>query len=252
MIRLILFTLFTLLTIAAFAQKEFVTVAVAANAQYAMKEIKAKYEQQTGQKINLIIGSSGKLTAQIKEGAPFDIFLAADLEYPNALHKGGFTQAQPRIYGYGELVLWTLKNIKPLNLDALLLPQVKAVAIANPKLAPYGEAALHVLKYHKLYEKVKPRLVYGESISQLSQYIGSGAADLGFTAKSVVLSPELQGKGSWVALDPKSYTPIAQGAVLLKKAEGRNRAGAEKFYNYLFSDQAKAIFGKYGYRFAHE
>lgn len=244
--------LFSLLTIAAFAQKEVVTVAVAANAQYAMKEIKAKYEQQTGQKINLITGSSGKLTAQIKEGAPFDVFLAADLEYPHALHTEGFTQAPPRIYGYGELVLWTLGNIKPLNMNALLLPQVKAVAIANPKLAPYGEAALSVLNYHKLYEKVRPRLVYGESIAQVSQYVSSGAADLGFTAKSVLLSPELQGKGSWIELDPKSYAPIAQGAVLLKKAAGRNREGAEKFYNYLFSDQAKAIFGKYGYRFANE
>ena len=230
--------------------KENVTVAVAANAQYALKEIEAQYEEETGQDIDIIVGSSGKLSAQIMHGAPFDLFLSADMLYPDALHKRGFTLAAPKVYGYGALVLWTMKDAaSPLKMSSLLSPQVKAVAIANPKVAPYGEAAVSALKYYKLYQQLKPKLVYGESISQVTQYINSQAADMGLTAKSVVLSPEMKGKGKWMELDNKSYRPIAQGAVLLKRSTDRNKAGAARFYSYLFSDKAKSIFQKYGYQF---
>jgi molybdate transport system substrate-binding protein len=226
-----------------------VTVAVAANAQYAMKEIVKQYEKETGKELELIIGSSGKLTAQIREGAPFDIFLSADMEYPQVLYKEGLTLSEPKIYAYGSLVLWTMKDFDLLNINVLLLPEVKVVALANPKIAPYGEAAIDVMKYYKVYEKAEPKLVYGESISQVNQYIISKAADIGFTAKSVVLSPEMQGKGKWMEIDKKAYKPIAQGAVLLKSSKERNAADAELFYNYLYSEKAKKILKKYGYQF---
>jgi molybdate transport system substrate-binding protein len=230
-------------------EAEKITVAIAANAQYAMKEIARQYEKETGQPLELIIGSSGKLTAQIKESAPFDIFLSADMEYPQALYKAGLTTAAPKVYAYGSLVLWTLKDLDPLNVNAVILPEVKTIAVANPKLAPYGEAAVSVMKYYKLYEKAESKLVYGESISQVNQYITSGAAEIGFTSKSVVLSPEMNGKGKWTDLDGKSYAPIAQGAVLLKSASERNKEGTLQFYNYLYSEKAKEIFKKYGYQF---
>jgi molybdate transport system substrate-binding protein len=230
-------------------QKEKIKVAVAANAQYAMKEIEKNYETETGKQIELIIGSSGKLTAQIKEGAPFDIFLSADMEYPQVLYKDGLTLSEPKIYGYGQLVLWTCKEFKTLDINTILLPEVKAIVLANPKVAPYGEAAVRAMNYYKVYEKAQSKLVYGESISQVTQYIASQSADIGFTAKSVVLSPEMQGKGKWIDLDKKSYPAIAQGAILIKSSTARNKKDTEQFYNYLYSEKAKKVFEKYGYQF---
>lgn len=171
------------------------------------------------------------------------------MEYPQALYKEGLTVSEPKIYGYGQLVLWTLKEFKTLDINTILLAEVKTIAIANPKVAPYGEAAVSVMNYYKVYEKAQPKLVYGESISQVTQYISSQSADVGFTAKSVVLSPEMQGKGKWIDLDKKSYPAIAQGAVLIKSSTARNKTGAEQFYNYLYSEKAKKVFKKYGYQF---
>ncbi len=114
-------------------------------------------------------------------------------------------------------------------------------------MAPYGEAAIEVMNYYKIYKVVEPRIVNGESISQVNQYVLSGAAGLGFTAKSVVLSSEMKDKGYWIEIDTTSYSPIAQGVVLLKKSKGQNFKEAEQFYKYLFSEKAKNIFKKYGY-----
>ncbi len=233
-------------------QQEKVTIVVAANAQYAMKEIKSEYEKETGKEVELIIGSSGKLTAQIKVGAPYDIFLSADMEYPETLYKEGFGVYEPKIYGYGSLVLWTFKDLDLTTINVLTIAEVKAIAIANPKIAPYGLAAIEVLNYYKIYKKTEHKLVYGESISQVNQYINSSTADIGFTAKSVVMSPEMQGKGKWIEVDKKTYKPIAQGAILLKSSKKRNAKDAESFYNYLYSDKAKKIFTKYGYQFQNK
>lgn len=241
---LLAFALLLFFTSAVF-QREKITVAVAANAQYAMKEIEKQYEKETGVAIELVISSSGKLTAQIKEGAPYDIFLSADMEFPEALYKAGITVETPKIYGYGKLVLWTMRDFDLKKKDILLSPEVKTIAIANPKVAPYGSAAISAMKFSNQYEKAENKIVYGESISQVSQYIFSQTADIGFTAKSVVLSPEMKNKGKWIDVDAKAYSPIAQGAVLLKAA--RNKAATEKFYKYLYSEKAKAVFRKYGY-----
>lgn len=222
-----------------------IKVAVAANAQYAMKELAKNFEKETGNKVELIISSSGKLTAQIKEGAPFDIFLSADTEYPTALFKDGFGVEQPKIYAYGSIVLWTCNDYKLSNIDILSIANIKSIAIANPKIAPYGEAAVDVLKYYKLYDKISFKLVYGESISQVNQYINSQVADFGFTAKSVVLSPEMKGKGTWIEISKKAYKPIAQSAILLKT----NNQLAKNFYTYLYSAKAQKVFKKYGYLF---
>ena len=223
-----------------------IKVAVAANAQFAMKELAKNYEKETGNKVELIISSSGKLTTQIKEGAPFDIFLSADTDYPEILFKDGFGAEQPKIYAYGSIVLWTCKNYKFSNVEFLNKTDIKSLAIANPKIAPYGEAAIDVLKHYKIYDKISSKLVYGESISQVNQYINSQVADFGFTAKSVVLSPEMQGKGSWIEISPKAYKPIAQSAILLKT----NNKLAKNFYTYLYSPKAQKVFKKYGYLFS--
>ncbi|HSZ71188.1 MAG TPA: molybdate ABC transporter substrate-binding protein [Cytophagaceae bacterium] len=230
--------------------QEKLTIAVAANAQYAMKAIEKQYEKETGKEIDLIIGSSGKLTAQIREGAPFDLFLSADMEFPQALYKENLTTSEPQIYAYGSLVLWTCKDIDLLNVNVLLIPEVQVIAIANPKVAPYGEAAVDVMKYYKVYDKVESKLVYGESISQVNQYITSKAATIGFTAKSVVLSPEMKDKGKWMNIDKKAYQPIAQGIVILNYSLEKHKTDAELFYNYLLSEKARKTFSKYGYQFS--
>lgn len=223
-----------------------ITIAVAANAQYAMEEIKIEFEKETGIKIEIIKGASGKLTAQIKEGAPYDIFLSADTSYPNNLHREGLVEGNPKIYGYGTLVLWTIKDFD-LNVNVVLTKEIKQIAIANPKLAPYGLAAVDALRYYNIYDKAESKLVYGESLSQVNQFVISGAADIGFTSKSLVLAKEMQGKGKWMEVSKEAYVPIAQSAVLLKSASQRDGTEAKKFFDYLYSTKAKNIFKKYGY-----
>ena len=233
-------------SVCAFAEE--LTVAVAANVQYTFEELKAEFQKETGIAVKQIIGSSGKFTAQIETGAPFDVFLSADMDYPKALGKKGLTYNAPRIYAYGTLVLWTMtgvdlsKGIKVLN-D----PAVRKIAIASPNTAPYGRQAVNVLKHYNLYGQVHSKLVYGESIAQANQFITSKAADLGFTAKSVVLAPNMKDQGRWIEVDKGAYEPIAQGVVILKHAQKDHLEAAQKFFDFLFSKEAQEIFKKYGY-----
>jgi molybdate transport system substrate-binding protein len=222
-------------------------VAVAANAQFVMDEIRIAFRQKTGLTLETIVSSSGKLTTQIQQGAPFDVFLSADMTYPQTLYQEGFTTAAPVVYGYGSLVLWTLTDL-PLSADlsVLLNPAVRHVAIANPAIAPYGEAAVSLLNLNKLADRVKPKLVYGESISQVNQYVLSGAAEVGFTAKSVVLDPSLQHRGHWIDLPQSGYKPIAQGVVILKRTS--QRKAADQFVAFLRSPEARRILQQFGYR----
>ncbi|WP_138990733.1 molybdate ABC transporter substrate-binding protein [Larkinella sp. C7] len=228
-------------TLPATAQK--IRVAVAANAQFVMEKLKAGFEAKTSLTLESIVNSSGKLTAQIQNGAPFDVFLSADLHYPELVFQAGLAQAKPKTYAYGLLVLWTRADIDPAKgLAVLADKRITKIAIANPKTAPYGAVAVNTLTQQNLLKSLQSKIVYGESISQVNQYLVSGAVDAGFTAKSVVLEPLLRGKGRWA--DVKGAKPIAQGVVLLRKAT----AGSQKFYDYLFSPEARAIFQQYGYQ----
>lgn len=224
------------------------TVAVAANVKFAFDELQAEFKKSTGIEISAVVASSGKIAAQVKGGAPFDVFLSADMEFPEALHKDGLAASSPRVYAYGVLVLWTLG---PLDLSkgmkVLTAPAVNKVAIANPKLAPYGEEAMRALDYYKLRAAVEPHLIYGESIAQVNQYIDTQSASIGFTAKSVVLAPQLQGRGKWIEVPRESYQPIAQGVVILKHGAESNAAAAQRFVEFLGSAKARSIFEKFGY-----
>jgi len=220
-------------------------IAAAANMQFALTEIAEKFEQEKGVKINLIISSSGKLTAQIKEGAPYDVFLAANQKYPNEIYKSGWAEAPPKIYARGKLILWSInKNIQP-TFDILQTDKIQHIALANPKTAPYGAAALEFLQEQNLLEKVKNKLVFGESIAQTNQFITAGAAEIGFTAKSVVLSPKMKDKGNWIELPETSYTKIQQGVILIKNK--KNNPSARAFFDFLFEKEAQEILVKYGY-----
>lgn len=245
--NLLLPILFVLLASCVDKQREQgLTIAVAANMQFAMEEIAIAFTEQTGQPCEVIIGSSGKLTAQIVEGAPFDVLVSADLKYPQALHERGLTATDPEVYAYGSLVLWTINDSISLSLTTLKGEEVGHIALANPKTAPYGVAAEEVLKHYGMYEAVKDKLVFGESIAQTNQFITSGAAEVGFTALSVVLSPLMEGRGQWISPDPASYRPIVQGLVVIHRDGGGNTHGIA-FRDFVFSERAKEILIKYGY-----
>lgn len=221
-------------------------IATSANMQYPMKDLVSTFTKDTGIECETIISSSGILTAQIREGAPFDVFVSADMKYPSELFRDGFTRKPPEVYAYGKLVLWTLNKKLDPSIELLTTEGIRHIALANPRTAPYGTAAVEVLKNTHIYETIKNKLVYGESISQTSQFIVSGAAEIGFTAKSVVVSPETVEKGNWIDVNAQLYTPIAQGMVILKNSKKRITE-AETFQDFLFSEQGKEILNKFGY-----
>jgi len=223
------------------------TIAVAANVQFAMEDLEAAFEKQTGISLDVIIGSSGKLTAQITQGAPYDLFISADMKYPQRLYDDGLTTAPPKVYAYGALVVMTLEEQDLMENWQTIVQNAPKIAVANPKNAPYGEQAINALKHFQLYEKVSSKLVFGESIAQTNQYILSGACAVGFTAKSVVLSPELKDVGTWLELPEASYQPIEQGVVITTFGAKNHPKAAQEFYDFLFSETADQIFKTFGY-----
>lgn len=225
-----------------------VMIATAANVQYVMQELQKAFERETGIQTEMVVSSSGKLTTQIREGAPFDVFVSADTRYPQEIYNHGGGQEPPRVYARGALVLWTADSTAVPGLSVLTSDTIRKIALANPQTAPYGRAAVQVLEKAGLYDKVRTKLVYGESIAQTTQFIQTRAADVGFTALSVVLSPELKQKGRWIKLDSTSYEPIEQSAVLLMHSEDSPKLlPSRRFYEFLYSSKARAIFRQYGY-----
>lgn len=225
------------------------TVAYAANLQYAIKELQAKFSQQHPTIVlRLLSGSSGKHNAQIRNGIPVDIFLSADFAFPSQLYQDGFTLTKAKTYAIGQLVLWTRRDI-PVHKEILATSTIKKISLADPKLAPYGKAAMEVLKKSKLLEKVKHKLVYGENAATAVSYIYSEAADIGFIPKSTVLAPTMRKIGMWKDISSNLYHPIEQAMVILNYAkESGNQKNALLFWEFLLSKEAKIIFEKYGYK----
>ncbi len=249
-LKIILILTLLLLSTLDYAQNNQITVAVAANVQFAMQDLKTEFKKETGINTVIIIGSSGQLTAQIKQGAPYDVFISADMKYPENLFENKFAVDKPKVYASGTLVIWSVKKGIKLsdNLKELLDNKIQKIALANPKIAPYGVATIEALKYFDIYKNVKNKLVFGESIAPTNQFIISGAADIGFTAKSVVMSPSMKGKGTWKEVNPLAYSPIKQGCVILKYGFKNHKIETEKFYRFLFSEKAKKILTNYGYQ----
>jgi molybdate transport system substrate-binding protein len=224
-----------------------VQVAVAANFTAPMRAIAAAFEQDTGHKARLAFGSSGKFYAQIRNGAPFQVFLSADDEKPARLEQAGMAVAGTRFtYAIGQLALWSAKAGYVDNKGEVLKQGGYAhLAIANPKLAPYGAAAIEVLKNLGLLETVQPRLVQGENIAQTYQFVASGNAELGFVALSQVTRDGKLTQGSAWIVPAHLHAPIRQDAVIL--ANGKGNAAASALMAYLKSDKAKAVIRAYGY-----
>lgn len=225
-------------------------IAVAANAQFAMEAMKAAFEKRSDATVELVVGSSGKLTTQILQGAPYDVFVSADMKYPDTLFQAGMATSAPIPYAYGTLVLWTVKDINlSTGVRTVMADIVKKIAIANPKTAPYGEETMRLLSNLKVYNAlVAEKIVYGESIAQTNQYITSGNCDLGFTAKSVVMAPEMKGKGTWVEINPITYQPIKQGVVITKHGSEKHPRSSKAFTDLLLSTEGQQILAAYGYR----
>lgn len=243
--RIIFFLAYVLLSAPIFAQS--IRVAVAANLQTVIKALGKDFKTRTGISIEPITGASGNLTEQIRNGAPFDVFLSADMNYPEKLFQGGFTDGKPVVYAQGSLIICSNHDIGFENWERVLMSlRIKKIAIANPAIAPYGRAAVQALKKKGIYPDVEQKLVTGESISQVNTYITTNAADVGFTTQALVKDAAGKAKLYWQPIDPSLYAPIEQGMVLLKRAAGN--PDAEKFYRYMLSPDARAILKDFGYR----
>lgn len=227
---------------------EQLNVAVASNFTAPMRQISAEFEKTSGHTLNLSFGSSGKFFAQISHGAPFQIFLSADQTKPSALDKAGFVVAGSQMtYAVGTLALWSPNpNLIDAQGNILRTGKFNKLAIASPILAPYGVAAMDVLRHLNLEESIRNSLVTGENIAQTYQFVSTGNADMGFVALSQIMKDGLISSGSAWRVPTNLYRAIKQDAVLLKKAE--DNAAAKEFMAFLSGVKAQKIILSYGYQ----
>ena len=249
MIRVILALSLFIITGVNHAFAEEITIAAASDLNFAFKEIVAEFEKTTGNHVKLTLGSSGNFYAQLQNGAPFDLYFSADIAYPRKLEEAGLT-VPGSLYQYavGRIVLWA-GNGSHLDLskglEVLREPTVKKIAIANPKHAPYGRAAVAAMEHAQVYDRVKDKLVLGENISQAAQFVESGAADVGIIALSLALAPPMQAAGHYWEIPADAYPPIEQGAVIL--TDGKNQERAKAFLSFVQGAEGQAMMKRYGF-----
>ncbi len=224
-------------------------VAAAADLSSALKQLATSYEQKTGVHLKLSFGSSGMLTQELQNGAPFDVFLSADMDYPRQLVAAALADGDTLTkYARGKLVLRTPSD-SPLDLHqgmtVLLDPSVKKIAIANPQHAPYGRAAMAALKHSGLYDRIKDRLVMAENVAQAAQFVESGNAQAGFVALAHARALEISGKGKYWEVPAEDYPPLDQGAVVLTHSQHKREAA--DFLRYLKSTEALELLLKFGF-----
>jgi molybdate transport system substrate-binding protein len=227
------------------------TIAVASSMQFAMADLlKEFHTAHPGLTVKATYGSSGNFFAQIQNQAPFDVFLAADMDYPARLVKAGLVLDELSPYAVGGLVLWVPKDsplaVEKFGSSVLSDPDVKKIAIANPKLAPYGAAAVAALQSLKLYAQAEPKLVLGENIAQTAQFVESGAADIGFLALSHALAPQMKDKGRFWEVPSDAFPPIQQGMVIVKHTP--NADAARTFREFLLGPAAGRILQRHGFK----
>lgn len=247
--KTILFTLLALAGMRAGAA-EVLYVAAASDLVHCIDALGAAFEKEapdTGVKVT--VGASGNFFAQIKNGAPYDVFLSADMRYPTRLAmEGAADGATLTMYAVGRLALWTAEpriDLAAHGMAAFGDARVTRIAIANPDLAPYGMAARATLEFHGLWEQVKPRLVQGENIAQTAQFVQTGNAQLGLVSYATVLAPAMKGVGSHFLPPAASYPPIEQGAIVTK--QGKAKPAAARFVQFLRGPAARAILARSGF-----
>ncbi|HEY6253505.1 MAG TPA: molybdate ABC transporter substrate-binding protein [Candidatus Angelobacter sp.] len=224
-------------------------IAAASDLTAAMQKIAAAFTRQTGVQVKFSFGSSGNFFAEIRNGAPFDVFLSADRSYPDTLDQSGRADQGTTIYAKGKLVLWTSNgstvDLSAEELRALTGPKVSKVAIANPEHAPYGRAAVAAMVHFKVYDQVKPKLVLGENVSQAAQFAQSGNADVAIIALSLALSDTMKKTGRYALVALDSYPPLEQAAMVLHSSQYKK--DAHRFVDFLLSPAAQKILGEYGF-----
>jgi molybdate transport system substrate-binding protein len=226
-----------------------IAIAAAADLTYALSEVIASYKNANPHAaVSVTYGSSGKLCTQIAQGAPFDLFMSADISYPKQLVATGLAIEPITPYGFGRIVLWsTTFNASHLSLSELLSNKIKHIAIADPAHAPYGIRAQEALKKAGLWDVVLPRLVFGENIVQAAQFVYSGNAEVGIIALSVVLSPELVKKGGYSMIPDSLHQPLKQGFVITAFGKENNFTSAKDFVQFLTTPKSRDIMEKYGF-----
>jgi len=237
--------------LAPFAGAEQVTVAAAADLNYALKDLASRFEHKTGDKVVLSFGASGSFFSQIQSGAPYDLFFSADVDYPKKLAAAGLVEsASLRVYAIGHLVLWapSSSGLDPqkLKMDLLLQPSVKRIAIANPQHAPYGRAAMAAFEHFGMKDKVTDRLVLGENISQAAQFVQSGNAQAGLIALSLAMSPAMKDAGKYWELPADAYPEMQQGVAILSTS--KHKPAAQAFIDYISSPEGTTVLEQYGFR----
>ncbi|MDR0664297.1 MAG: molybdate ABC transporter substrate-binding protein [Helicobacteraceae bacterium] len=218
-----------------------ITVAAAASYKNALTEVVEAYK---GGKVETVFAASGKLTQQIGEGAEFDVFMSADLKYPQEIVKNGWASGDVIATVENKLILWSRSIDLKKGLDVLTDKSVKQIAIANPKTAPLGAAAAQALEKAGLYKKIESKIVQGDNISQATTFVESGAAEVGITGYSVVADIIAKGEGKYEYIDSKLYDPLLYGTVIIKSSKKQEEA--QKFVAFLKSDAAIKIFDKHG------
>ncbi len=229
---------------------EEITIAAAADLRFALQELALQFDRQTGHKINVTYGSSGNFFSQIQHGAPFDLFFSADIDYPRRLEAAGMAESGTLYrYATGRIVIWVPAS-SPVDVarrgwDALLDPAVRKIAIANPKHAPYGRAAVAALQKAGIYAQVESKLVYGENIAQAAQFVQSGNAQAGIIALSLALSPGLKDAGKRWQVPADAHPPLEQGAIVLKSSAKKELA--RMFLDFVKGPAGRAVLEKYGF-----
>jgi len=230
-------------------QAEEVTIAAAADLQFAFQDVATRFEKQTGQHVKLTFGSSGNFFTQIQNGAPFDAFFSADVDYCKKLEAAGLIEPGTLYeYAIGKIVVWVPADSKldlKRGVQVLLDPSIKKIAIANPEHAPYGRAAVAALKHESIYDKVSSKFVLGENISQTASFVVSGNADAGIVALSLALAPSLKDKGRYAEIPAEDYPAIAQAAVILKSSQ--HKASARRFMDFVKSPEILKLLQVYGF-----
>jgi molybdate transport system substrate-binding protein len=228
---------------------EEITVAAAADLQFAMQDVAGRFQKETGKTVKVIYGSSGNFFQQIQNGAPFDMFFSANLDYPKKLEAAGLTEPGSYYqYAKGKIVIW-VRNESKLDLSrgmqVLLDPSVKKIAVANPLHAPYGQAAVAAMQKENIYERVKDKFVLGENISQTASFVVSGAADAGIVALSLALSPDMKDKGRYAEIPANEYPPIEQACVIL--GSSKNKETARQFLSFVKTAAIGDVLKSYGF-----
>lgn len=235
------------LLFAATAHAEKVTVAAAADLKFAMDEIVTAFKKaHPSDEVEVIYGSSGKFHTQIQNGAPYDLYFSADIAFPRELVKAGFAGSEVKPYAFGRIVLWSATmDASKMTLASLTDPKIARIAIANPKHAPYGKRAEEALRASGLWEKVEPKLVYGENIAHTAQFVQTGNAQVGIIALALAVNPELAKHGGYWLIPDTLHEPLEQGFVITKRAAGNKLA--KQFADYMGSQAARAVMTKYGF-----